>query len=114
MNLIVGVVLIANVTLTSYRSVPAQTKPRGCEWTASGERCNVHGVAVSQNLLARWGGPLHYGDLVYIEGVGFKTVNDVMNPRWHDRCDIWVSAYKDEKKFGIRHGRLWLIKGNLQ
>ncbi len=63
-----------------------------------------------QDLLARWGGPLNYGDLIYVEGVGFKFVNDVMNARWKRRADVWVTDYNAEKKFGVRCGRIWLIK----
>ncbi len=108
--LVVAAVFIANVTVTSYRSVPAQTKPKNCEWTSIGEHTNVHGIAVSQDLLSRWGGPLNYGDLIYVEGVGFKFVNDVMNARWKRRADVWVTDYNAEKKFGVRCGRIWLIK----
>lgn len=109
-TLILGAVLITKIVVTSYRSVPAQTKPHGCEWTSIGERCNAHGVAVSQDLLAKNGGPLHYGDLVYIEGVGFKFVNDCMNARWTNRADVWVQTYAEEKKFGTRITRIWLVK----
>ena len=112
LDLLVSALLIGNVVMTSYRSVPAQTKPKDCEWTSIGERCNVHGVAVSQDLLTKNGGPLNYGDLVFIEGVGFKFVNDCMAARWKQRIDVWVPTYNDEKKFGVRKGRLWLIRRN--
>lgn len=108
--LILGAVLIAKVVVTSYRSVPEQTKPHGCEWTAIGEHVSVRGIAVSQDLLAKNGGPLHYGDLIYVEGVGFKFVNDCMNARWTNRADVWVPTYADEKKFGVRVARIWLVK----
>jgi 3D (Asp-Asp-Asp) domain-containing protein len=98
-NPILVAVLLGSMTTTAYRSVPAQTKPKGYEWGASGERCNVHGVAVSQDLLKKNGGILEYGDLVYVEGIGYKFVNDCMNKRWKNCIDIWVEQYADEKAF---------------
>jgi len=100
--------------VTSYRSVPEQTKPKHYEWTSIGERCNVHGIAVSQDLLAKNGGPLHYGDLVYVEGIGVKFVNDCMNVRWTRRMDVWVETYDDEKRFDKKFGHkkltIWKVE----
>jgi 3D (Asp-Asp-Asp) domain-containing protein len=99
---------------TSYRSVPEQTKPKGYEWGASGEKCNVHGIAVSQDLLKKNGGPLEFGDLIYVEGIGYKFVNDVMNARWKMRLDVWVETYDSEKQFDRRYRgkklKVWVIR----
>lgn len=92
-------VLVGHFVVTSYRSVPSQTKPTNCNWTSIGERCNIHGIAVAQNLLAQNGGPIHYGDLLLIDGVGYRIVNDCMNARIKNQLDAWVETYDDEKAF---------------
>ena len=57
-------------------------------WKASSYRY----VALSRDLLARWGGPFNYGDYIVIEGTkdrdGVYQVRDTMNPKWTNRVDI--------------------------
>ena len=57
-------------------------------WKASSYRQ----VALSRDLLSRWGGPFEYGDYIVIEGTGDKDgvyqVRDTMNPKWTNRVDI--------------------------
>lgn len=113
MNLILIPVLLGQLVVTSYRSVPEQTDSTPFH-TSIGEHVHPHGVAVSRDLLKRWGGPLDYGDTIYIEGVGLKVVNDVMNERHKQRIDVWVSTLDDEKQFHKEHKsrkyQAWLIK----
>ena len=49
-------------------------------------------VALSRDLLSRWGGPFSYGDYIVIEGAGDRDgvyqVRDTMNPKWTNRVDI--------------------------
>lgn len=109
MNLVLIAVLIANVTLTSYRSVPEQTDDSPF-FTSIGERVSPRGCAVSRDLLKRWGGPLSYGDLIYIDGVGFRFVNDCMAARHKQAVDVWVATLKDEKAVGVRKNKqIWLV-----
>lgn len=109
MNLVCAILLVGNLTLTSYRSVPEQTDDTPFH-TSTGERVSVRGCAVSRDLLKRWGGPLDYGDLLYIEGVGFRFVNDCMAARHKQAVDIWVETYQDEKAIGVRKNKkVWLI-----
>jgi 3D (Asp-Asp-Asp) domain-containing protein len=89
---------VGTVTPTAYQSVPAQTDSSP-HFTATGERTNVHGCAVSRDLLRKNGGPLDYGDLIYLEGVGFKFVNDTMNARHRNRVDVWVESQSGESQF---------------
>lgn len=107
-------VYLGELYVTSYRSVPNQTDDSPF-FTAIGERVHPFGMALSRDLLARWGGPVKYGDVVMIEGVGLKRVNDVMNARHKQRGDVWVSSLNDErafhKKFKNRKLKVWLIKG---
>ena len=59
-------------------------------WRASDYRY----VALSRDLLSRWGGPFEYGDYIVIEGTedgkwdGIYQVRDTMNPKWVKRVDI--------------------------
>lgn len=108
MTLVMVTVLVGSLTLSSYRSVPAQTDSSPFI-TSTGEHVTPGGVAVSRDLLKRWGGPLDYGDHVYIEGVGIKRINDCMAARHRNSVDVWVATFADEKAFGVRSGRVWLI-----
>ena len=49
-------------------------------------------VALSRDLLSRWGCPFDYGDYIVIEGTGswdgIYQVRDTMNPKWVNRVDI--------------------------
>lgn len=109
MKLLLAAILLGNMTITSYRSVRSQTDSSPY-FTSIGERVHPHGVAVSRDLLKRWGGPLNYGDLIYIEGYGFKVVNDTMAARIKQSVDIWVATYEQEKRIGVKHRRVWVIK----
>ncbi len=111
-TLLLMTMFIGTLQVTSYRSVPNQTDASP-HLTATGERTNVHGIAVSQDLLKKNGGPLNYGDLVFVEGVGFKHVNDCMNERHKQRADVWVASLEDEQAFHKRYKnkklRMWVI-----
>lgn len=96
------------MSLTSYRSVPNQTDSSPYI-TSVGERVNPGGVAVSRDLLTRWGGPINYGDYLYIEGVGIKRVNDCMHERHKRSIDVWVGSFNEEKAFGVQKGKVWLV-----
>ena len=58
-------------------------------------------VALSRDLLSRWGGPFEYGDYIIIEGTqdrdGVYQVRDTMNPKWTNRVDILTT--NDRFKF---------------
>lgn len=113
MKLLLIATFLGNFYGTSYRSVPNQTDSSP-NFTSTGEHVCSHGIAVSQDLLENNGGPIEYGDVVYIEGLGFKVVNDTMNKRHKNSFDVWVATYKEEKAFDQRYGRkkfkMWVIK----
>lgn len=143
MKLILVSIFLGNLTFTSYRSVPDQTDSSPFH-TSTGERVFNGGAAISQDRLCgacrrlhkrckRPENPtkIHYGDCLYLEGIGFKIVNDCMGKtkRYKIRTkngmktlyqkqmnwvDIWVPMYKDEKQFhrtkGIRQYKVWLVK----
>ncbi len=117
MKLVLISILIGSLKVTAYRSVPEQTDSSPYI-TSIGERVNNHGVAVSQDLLKKNGGPIDYGDLLYIHGVGFKVVNDCMAKRHRNSIVIWVSSKAEEQRiFKIfRNGSIevWLIHSKLE
>lgn len=110
MNLILSVFLIGNLTVTAYRSLPEQTDDSPFI-TSIGERVNNHGVAISQDLLRS--GAVNYGDLLYIEGVGFRVVNDCMNARHRKRVDVWVASKDEEHNIGVHRRQVFLIRRTL-
>ncbi|MFC5269316.1 hypothetical protein [Adhaeribacter terreus] len=55
-------------------------------------------IAVSRNLLKRWGGPISYGDTVEVCGISEKLdgtyiVRDTMNKRLKNTIDILVDRH---------------------
>lgn len=139
MNPIIVAVFIATSTATSYRSVPNQTDSSPF-FTSIGERVNGSGIAVHPQLLCpiakvnkgktfklckrETGCPkteaIHYYDVLYVEDVGFKVVNDVMasKTKMNSKFDIWVPRYEDEQifhaKYKSRKLHIWRIKSVLK
>ena len=111
--LLLAPIFLGNLQITSYRSVPEQTDSSPFI-AADGHHVHPYGVAVSRDLHQRWGGPLKFGDVLYVEGVGFKVVNDTMNKRHRTAIDVWVKRLKDEqafhKKWKGKKTSVWLIK----
>ncbi|HRC81883.1 MAG TPA: hypothetical protein PLF27_10905 [Sedimentibacter sp.] len=60
-------------------------------------------VALSRNLLKRWGGKFSYKDKVYIKGAGNKDgvyiVADTMHPRFVNHVDILETSGKKKYKY---------------
>jgi 3D (Asp-Asp-Asp) domain-containing protein len=110
--MIVKLILLGVLQATSYRAVPNQTKPectsRNHCRTSIGENVSELGVAVSQDLLAS--GAIHYRDVLFIDGVGFRIVNDCLNARVHNAVDVFVYTQAEEKSFGVRHLQVWLVE----
>lgn len=105
---ILVLLFIGSLQITSYRSVPNQTD--SSPWlTSIGERVTIHGCAASQDLL--WpNGPLHYGDLIEVEGFGYYFVNDCMHKRIKKAIDIWVPTKTEEQRIGISNRKVWRVK----
>lgn len=110
-ELMIIVTLVGNLTVTSYRSIPAQTDSSPFI-TSIGERTHKNGVAVSQDLLKT--GAVKYGDIIFVEGYGFKVVNDTMNPRIKNHVDMWVETYEQEKAVGVQKLSIYRVRGNIK
>ncbi len=110
-SMLIKLIALGTLVCTSYRAVPEQTKPectsRNHCRTANNENVSKLGVAVSQDYLDS--GLIHYGDCLWIDGVGWRLVNDCLNRRYTHRIDVFVYTYAEEKKFGTRHLKVWLV-----
>ena len=97
------------VNVTMYQPVYPQTDNTP-DITADGTKIRINKaseykfVALSRNLLKRWGGPFDYGDFILIKGTknkdGVYQVRDTMNPKYVNYVDILesinVKPYKYE------------------
>ncbi len=86
-------------TITAYSSEVAQCDGSPCI-TANGFNLCEHGIedTIATNFLpfgAKVRIPEITGDKVFI-------VRDRMNPRYHNRLDIWMLNKQDAKKFGVK------------
>ena len=107
-----------HVTVTMYQPVARQTDSTP-NILADGTRIrtqdasNYKFIAVSRNLLKRWGGWLDYGDFILLRGTdgkdGVYQVRDTMNSRWVNRIDILESIEVKPYKFE----RASIVKTNL-
>jgi len=96
-----------DVTMYQPNTIQCDDTP---DITADGTKIRIHKaseykfVALSRNLLQRWGGGFDYGDFIYIKGTkdkdGVYQVRDTMNPKWVNVVDILesenVTPYKYE------------------
>ena len=101
-----------DVTVTTYNPTRQQTDSTP-NITADGTKIkpwlatNYRFVALSRDLLSRWGGPLDYGDWIVIEGTGkydgVYQVRDTMAAKWVKRVDILTTdsrfKYTDVKMY---------------
>ena len=88
------------VTATMYQPLSYQTDSTPNE-LADGTIIDIHKaheyryVALSRDLLKRWGGPFDYGDYIKVEGAGKHSgiwqVRDTMNERWTNKIDFLMS-----------------------
>jgi len=86
-----------DVTITMYNAVKGQTDSTPNQ-TADGTMIDptraseYRYVALSRDLIARWGGPFEYGDYVIIKGTtgydGIYQVRDTMASKFINRVDI--------------------------
>ena len=103
-----------DVTVTTYNPTRSQTDSTPNQ-TADGtiikpwKATDYRYVALSRDLIARWGGPFEYGDYVVIEGTdggkwdGIYQVRDTMAAKWVKRVDILTTdsrfKYTDVKMY---------------
>ena len=96
------------VDVTMYQPVYPQTD-KTPDITADGTMIRISKasdykfVALSRNLLKRWGGPFDYGEFILLKGAGKKDgvyqVRDTMNPKWVNVVDILESTHVEPYKY---------------
>jgi hypothetical protein len=87
-------------TLTVYNPIAKQCD-RDPLITASNKKINlhelrsgeIHWMALSRNMLRRWGGQLNYGDTIYLQSGdanidGKWVIQDTMNKKFTNRGDL--------------------------
>ena len=94
-----------NVTMTMYNPVEGQTDSTPNE-LADGTIIDISKaseykyVALSRNLLSRWGGPFNYDDYIMIKGTnkydGIYKVKDTMSPKFINRVDLLRSIDSEQ------------------
>ena len=97
-----------DVTVTMYHPIYPQTD-KTPDITADGTRISIDNasehrfVALSRNLLKRWGGPFDYGDFIFLRGTngkdGVYQVRDTMNRRYVNHIDILETPGTEPYKF---------------
>ena len=102
------------VDVTMYQPTLYQTDSTP-NITADGTRIRISKasdykyVALSRNLLKRWGGPFDYGDFILIKGTtdghkdGVYNVRDTMNPKYVNYVDILESKHVKPYKYTDVH-----------
>lgn len=95
------------VSMTAYNSEVAQTDASPCI-TANGFNVCKHGVedTVAANFLpfgTKIRIPDYFGDRIFV-------VRDRMNRRYQNRVDVWMKQRSDALKFGVRSGRIEIVK----
>ena len=111
--------IVVDVTMYQPNEIQCDDTPN---ITADGTKIRINKasqykfVALSRNLLKRWGGPFDYGDFVLLKGAdnkdGVYQVRDTMNPKWVNVVDILESEHVQPYKFtGVHIYKLnWLTK----
>jgi hypothetical protein len=102
--------IVVDVTMYQPNEIQCDDTP---DITADGTKIriskasNYKFVALSRNLLKRWGGPFDYGDFVLLKGTGKKDgvyqVRDTMNPKWVNVVDILESEHVQPYKYIDAH-----------
>ena len=102
------------VDVTMYQPIYPQTD-NSPDITADGTKIRISKasdykyVALSRNLLKRWGGPYDYGDFILIKGTtdshkdGVYQIRDTMNSKWVNVVDILESVHIKPYKYENVH-----------
>jgi 3D (Asp-Asp-Asp) domain-containing protein len=104
--------LIGVLTVTSYRPTPSQTRPEchdrwDCD-TAEGDGVTRHGIAVSRDVARE--NKIGFGDVLCVETLGCRVVNDTMGPKAKKAVDLMVFTRHEEKRIGTRHLKVYKLE----
>ena len=93
----IGLREVIKVIVTAYSPRIIETDDTPFK-TAFMRHVDENTVAISRNILQERGWTA--GDKVWIEGVGIKTIGDLMNKRYNDRVDIFYYNTTQARRFG--------------
>ncbi|MFW6310832.1 MAG: hypothetical protein ACOC1K_01205 [Nanoarchaeota archaeon] len=88
--------LYVNVTLTAYTSSIDETNEDNMNTAIMEKPYPGRTVAVSQDL------SYLLGKTIYIEGIGIRRVNDLMNKRYTKTVDVLVPTKEMAYNFGVK------------
>lgn len=95
-------------TVTAYQAEVAQTDSTPYTTAFMRDlRAEPGTVAVSEDIIKELGWPI--GAKVYIEGIGVKTIGDLMNPRWKRRVDVFAPTEAYVKEVGASRRQVSLM-----
>ena len=111
-------ITVFDVTATMYTPTRSQTDSTP-HITADGTRLDTNNagkyrfVAVSRDLLVRWGGEFDYGDYIIVEGCdghydGVWQIKDTMHPRITNTIDFLCS--KGTKPFKFENVKIYKLE----
>ena len=81
-------------TVTAYTARPCETNDDPMH-TATMERPKAGWTCAVSRDLMHW-----LGGRVYIDGLGVRRVNDLMNERFEQRIDVFCGTVKEARAFG--------------
>lgn len=83
-------------TVTAYTARPCETNDDPMHTATMKKPKAGWTCAVSRDLI-HW-----LGGRVYIEGLGVRRVNDLMNERFAQRIDVFCGTVREAKRFGVK------------
>lgn len=89
---------IIEATLTAYTARREETNNDPENTALMQEPVSGWTVAVSRDLIHL------LGKRIYIEGIGVRYVNDLMNPRFKNTIDILMPNVRTAREFGVKRG----------
>lgn len=94
--------LVGVVTVTAYCAC-AQC----CGKWADGITASGAPVRQGTTAAANW---LPFGTRIYVDGLGWRTVQDRMARRFSDRVDIYFDSHQAARRWGIRRLNIWAVQ----
>jgi len=86
--------------ITAYTNRPQETNSDPTH-TATMEKPKAGWTCAVSRDLIHW-----LGGRVYIEGMGVRRVNDLMNERFSKRVDIFIGTVKEARAFGVQNRKV--------
>lgn len=94
--------LVGNIRITAY-TLDLRCVPNLSGRTASGEHVQS-GVTV-----AAWR-DIPLGTKIYIEGIGYRTVQDRPSPKMGKVIDMYVGSYNEAIHFGVKYQKVYIVE----